>query len=195
MRGWQRFRRIAVVVAVSTALELAGCASLSRVVAPRPVCENPLIVPAPDVETVWKETVAIVSEYFPIRSENRLAGTVITDPVAGATMLEPWRGDSASLRERFESTLQTTRRFARVELRPVAGRGYAVKVEVLKEIEDLPKPDRQTAGRAVFNNDFPVNRTREIVGPMPVPLRWYPRGRDAVLEQAILQRLRDALLL
>ena len=70
-----------------------------------------------------------------------------------------------------------------------------MKVEVLKELEDLPKPDRQSAGRAVFNNDFPVNRTREIVGPMPVAVRWIPRGRDTVLEQAILNRIRDSLLL
>jgi hypothetical protein len=70
-----------------------------------------------------------------------------------------------------------------------------VKVEVLKELEDLAKPDRQSAGRAVFNNDFPVNRTREIVGPVPIPLQWIPRGRDSRLEQEILQRIRDALFL
>lgn len=195
MRGWQRYSRIAVAVAVSAALELAGCASLSRITAPGPVCENPLIVPASDPETIWKETVAVVSEYFPVRSENRLAGTIVTDPVMGATLIEPWRGDSANFPERLEATLQTIRRFARIEVKPAVGRGYAVKVEVLKEMEDMPKPDRQTAGRAVFNNDFPVNRTREVVGPMPVPLRWFPRGRDTALEQTILRRVRDALFL
>jgi hypothetical protein len=165
------------------------------VVAPKPVSENPLIVPSGDFEAVWKETVAVVDEYFDIRSENRLARTIVTDPVIGATLLEPWRGDSADLRERLESTFQTTRRFARVQIDPVPGRGYSVKVEVLKELEDLPKPDRMSAGRAVFNNDFPVNRTREIVGPVPVPLQWIPRGRDRQLEQAILQRIRDGLFL
>jgi hypothetical protein len=195
MSCWQWLRRIAVVAMVSAALGFVGCASLSRVVSPPPVCTNPLIIPSSDIETVWKETVAVVDEYFEIRSENRLAGTILTDPIPGATLLEPWRGDSANLHERIESTLQTMRRFARIEIKEVPGRGYAVKVEVLKELEDMAKPDRQSAGRAVFNNDFPVNRIREVVGPMPVAVRWIPRGRDTVLEQAILNRIRDALFL
>ena len=186
---------VATVVSVSSAIGLVGCASVSRVVSPRPVSDNPLIVPSADFETIWKETVAVVDEYFDIRSENRLARTIVTDPVTGATLLEPWRGDSVGFHERLESTLQTIRRFARVQIEPVPGRGYSIKVEVLKELEDLPKPDRQTAGRAVFNNDFPVNRTREIVGPVPVPILWIPRGRDTQLEQAILNRIKDALFL
>lgn len=190
-----RMRLIVAAVAATAALGPAGCASVSRVFTSRPVSENPLIVPSGDFETVWKETVAVVDEYFDIRTENRLARTIVTDPVMGATLLEPWRGDSATLHERFESTLQTVRRFARVRIEPVPGRGYSVKVEVLKELEDLAKPDRQAAGRALFNNDFPVNRTREIVGPVPVPIQWIPRGRDTQLEQVILQRIRDALFL
>jgi hypothetical protein len=184
-----------VAVSVSTALGLGGCASVSRVISPRPVCDNPLIVPSNDREAIWQETVNVLSEYFEIRTENRLARTIVTDPVAGATLLEPWRGDSVGLSNRLESTIQTIRRFARVQIDPVPGRGYAVKVEVLKELEDLPRPDRQAFGRAVFNNDFPVNRTREIVGPVPVPLQWIPRGRDTQLEQAILNRIRDGLFL
>jgi hypothetical protein len=188
-------RLIAAAVAALAALGPAGCATVSRVIAPRPVSENPLVVPTADFDTVWRETVAVLDEYFDIRSENRLARTIVTDPVQGATLLEPWRGDSSGFYERLESTLQSTRRFARVQIDPVPGRGFAVKLEVLKELEDLAKPDRQSAGRAVFNNDFPVNRTREIVGPVPIPLQWIPRGRDSRLEQEILQRIRDALFL
>ena len=78
----------------------------------------------------------------------------------------------------------------------VAGVQKKTEAEALmKELEDLAKPDRQAAGRAVFNNDFPVNRTREIVGPVPAPLQWIPRGRDSKLEQIILQRIRDGLFL
>jgi hypothetical protein len=190
-----RMRLIAAAVAALAALGPAGCATVSPVIAPRPVSENPLVVPTADFDTVWRETVAVLDEYFDIRSENRLARTIVTDPVQGATLLEPWRGDSSGFYERLESTLQSTRRFARVQIDPVPGRGFAVKLEVLKELEDLAKPDRQSAGRAVFNNDFPVNRTREIVGPVPIPLQWIPRGRDSRLEQEILQRIRDALFL
>lgn len=180
---------------VSTALGLGGCATVNRVVSPRPVCENPLIVPSNDFEGIWRETVNVLDEYFDIRTENRLARTIVTDPVAGATLLEPWRGDSVGLQSRLESSVQTIRRFARVQVEPVPGRGYAVKVEVLKELEDLARPDRQSFGRAVFSNDFPVNRTREIVGPVPVPSQWIPRGRDTLLEQVILDRIRKGLFL
>jgi hypothetical protein len=113
----------------------------------------------------------------------------------GATMLEPWALDSATFQDRLEATLQTLRRAAIIHVDPAPTGGFLVKVEVYKFLEDMAKPDRQAAGRAVFNNDFPVNRIREIVGPVPAPLGWIKRGRDLDLEQAILAGIRDALFL
>jgi len=181
----------------------AGCFSggglhaphVTRIFAPRPVAENPLVVPSTDFDTVWNKTVAVVDKYFDIASENRLSRTIVTQPRIGATLLEPWSLDSVSFTDRIESTLQTTRRFAIIKIEPAPSGGYLVKVEVRKELEDLVKPDRMAAGRAVFNNDFPVNRTREIIGPVPAPIGWIPRGRDPNLEQAILAGVRDALFL
>jgi hypothetical protein len=181
----------------------AGCFSgggfhaphVTRIFSPRPVAENPLVVPSTDFDAVWNKTVAVVDKYFDIASENRLSRTIITQPRIGATLLEPWSPDSVSFTDRFESTLQTMRRFAIIKVEPAPSGGYLVKVEVRKELEDLIKPDRMAAGRAVFNNDFPVNRTREIIGPVPAPVGWIPRGRDPNLEQAILAGVRDALFL
>jgi hypothetical protein len=161
----------------------------------RTVSPNPLIVPSDDFETIWVKTVAVVDEYFDIAKEDRPARTILTNPKEGATLFEPWYGDSVGFNQRLESTLQTIRRFARVKIDPAPGGGYAVKVEVYKELEDLAKPERQTGGRAVFDSDFPVNRTREIVGPVPLPSGWIPRGRDNELEQVILARLRNNLFL
>jgi hypothetical protein len=84
---------------------------------------------------------------------------------------------------------------AQVSVKPAPGGGYAVKVEVYKQLEDLGRPDRQMGGRAVFNSVFPINRTREVVGPVPAPLMWIPRGRDHTLEQVILSRIRHDLAL
>jgi hypothetical protein len=168
---------------------------VSRIFSPRPVAENPLKVPGSDFDAVWNKTVAVVDNYFDIASENRLSRTIVTQPKVGATLLEPWSGDSVTLTDRLESSLQTIRRFAIIKVDPAPTGGYLVKVEVRKELEDLVKPDRQAAGRAVFNNDFPVNRVREIIGPVPVPAGWIPRGRDPNLEQAILAGVRDALFL
>ena len=181
----------------------AGCswdghfhaAHVTRIFSPRPVAENPLVVPNSDFETVWNKTVAVVDKYFDIASENRLSRTIVTQPKMGATLIEPWAGDSVGFTERLESTLQTIRRFAIIKVDPAPSGGYLVKVEVQKMLEDLVKPDRQAAGRAVFNNDFPVNRAREIIGPVPVPAGWIPRGRDPNLEQAILAGIRDELFL
>lgn len=161
----------------------------------RAVSPNPLVVPTNDFETIWNKSVAVVDEYFDIAKEDRLARTILTNPKEGATLVEPWYGDSVGFGERLESSLQTIRRFARVKIDPAPGGGYAVKVEVYKELEDLARPERQAGGRAVFDSDFPVNRTREIVGPVPIPNGWIPRGRDTELEQVILARLRNSLFL
>jgi hypothetical protein len=169
--------------------------SVTKVFSPRPAVPNPLSVPSTDFENVWNKTVAVVDKYFDIESENRLSKTIRTQPQMGATMLEPWALDSATFQDRLEASLQTIRRVAVIHVEPSPTGGFLVKVEVIKFLEDMAKPDRQAAGRAVFNNDFPVNRVREIVGPVPAPLGWIKRGRDQDLEQAILAGIRDALFL
>jgi hypothetical protein len=156
---------------------------------------NPLRVPSSDFETVWNKTVAVVGKYFPIAAENRLSGTIRTDSQMTGTLIEPWSADSATLRDRLEATLQTYRKFALIQIEPAPTGGFLVRVEVMKELEDVAKPVSQPAGRAVFYNDFPVNRTREIIGPVPAPLGWIPQGRDHNMEQLILSGIRSALLL
>jgi hypothetical protein len=187
-----RIRIMAAVVGLA-ALSQTGCATMTGLT--QTTSPNPLPIPSSDHEEIWKQAVAVVDDYFDIATENRLAGKIITQPKLSATLFEPWYGDSVGFYERLESSLQTIRRFAVVTIAQAPSGGYTVKVEVFKEIEDLAKPDRQMGGRAVFNSEFPVNRTREIVGPVPIPLQWVPRGRDPKLEQVILARLRKNLFL
>lgn len=184
-----------LTIALTTACAVVGCASLPMLTPVRAVSPNPLTVPTGDFEAVWKECVAVLGEYFEIASENRLSGQILTQPRVGATLIEPWQGDSVGFDERLESTLQSIRRFAKVVVTPAPGGGFLVKVEVRKELEDLVKPDRQAGGRAVFTDQIPINRDRLVVGPMPLPIGWIPKGRDPKLEQAILARLRDRLFL
>jgi hypothetical protein len=189
------------LVAVLAAFVPIGCATMPDMTLPlspmlrETVSPNPLVVPSADFELVWKEVIRVLDEYFDIGREDRFSGTIVTEPRIGATVFEPWAGDSVGFRERLESSLQTIRRFTRVTVKPAPEGGYAVKVEVYKELEDLTRPDRQNGGRAVFNNNFPINRTREVVGPVPMALQWIPRGRDYKLEQVILARIRHDLAL
>jgi hypothetical protein len=136
-----------------------------------------------------------VDDYFDIASENRLSGKIITQPKLSATILEPWYGDSVGLHDRIESSLQSIRRFAIVNIAESPTGGFNVRVEVFKEIEDLTKPDRQQGGRTVFNNIPATSRVHEVVGPVAVPLQWIPKGRDPKLEQVILARIRKNLYL
>src|SRR5271155_4895131 len=94
----------------------AGCSSgpsgwrapsVSSMFGERKVVENPLPVPLTDFEKVWNKTVAVVDKYFDIESENRLSHTIRTQPQMGATVLEPWALDSATIQDRIEASLQT----------------------------------------------------------------------------------------
>lgn len=188
-----RSRFLLAAFAAILALAPTGCATTRGT---RALAQNPVIIPTGDFEAVWNASVVAVDQYFDIASEDRIQRKIVTQPKSGATLLEPWEGDSVGFAERFECTLQTIRRVAFVTVEPApSGQGWAVRVEVRKELEDLAQPDRQSLGRAVFNNTAPVDRTREVVGPVQAPAYWIPRGRDPKLEQVILARIRSSLFL
>ena len=192
MRKSDRRIRAGLAAMVLAGMFAIGCAST---LGTRAVATNPLVVPSADFGTVWMACVTVIDDYFEIASENRLQRKIVTDPKIGATLLEPWYGDSVGFHERLESSLQTIRRFAIVTVNPTSTGTYAVKVEVYKELEDMVKPEKQSAGRAVFDIEMPVNRAREVVGPIPLPNGWIPRGRDTKLEQAILAKIKSQLFL
>jgi hypothetical protein len=175
------------------ALACSGCATTSKTPM---LTENPMIVPSGDFETVWRASVVAVDQFFDIATEDRAQRKIVTQTKSGATLLEPWEIDSVGFQERLECTLQTIRRFAIITINPSpTGQGWAVKVVVYKQLEDLLQPDRQSVGRAVFNNQFPLNRSREVVGPVQAPAYWTNRGQDTKLEQAILAKIRTSLFL
>ena len=97
-----------------------------------------------DSEFLWNQVVDTVEDYFRIKSEQRAArdalqwveGRLETYPEIGATLLEPWRKDTAYGYQRLQSTLQTMRRTCFVRVIPVE-QGFSVGVEVLKELEDV----------------------------------------------------------
>ncbi|MFM7242957.1 MAG: hypothetical protein ACKO40_02110 [Planctomycetaceae bacterium] len=177
---------------------------------PPPAPRNAVVLPPLDAELVWTKMVDVADDFFKVHSEQRVVfangvpteGRIETFPQTGATVLEPWRGDSVGWNERWESTLQSIRRIATMRLTPDAA-GWRVEVEVDKELEYLPRPMRATTGGASFRNDdslyrygTPLPTLGQQVGDQPRPvasptpnLGWIPLGRDPKLEQKMLSRL------
>jgi hypothetical protein len=175
-----------------------------------PPLTNPLIVPVVDRDFTWDQIVDIVDDYFKIEREERVrqTGEILTEgridtfPQTAATIFEPWRGDSVGFNERWLSTLQSYRRMAQLRVIPVAN-GYQIEIQVLRELENLPRPMHATAGSATFRHDTSPERRTEpepILGrevgddPRPVAnaipaLGWIPEGRDPALENVILGRI------
>jgi hypothetical protein len=88
---------------------------------PGPGTKNAAVIPPLDAEVVWQQMVDVADDYFKVQTEQRVVfsngvpaeGRIDTYPQTGATLLEPWRGDSVGFRERLESTLQSIRRRGR----------------------------------------------------------------------------------
>ncbi len=174
---------------------------------PPPVPRNAIVIPPLDAELVWTKMVDVTDDFFKVQAEQRVVfsngvpteGRIDTFPQTGATILEPWRGDSVGWDQRWESTLQSIRRVASMRLTPDAA-GWRIEVVVNKELENMPRPMRATTGGASFRNDdslyrygTPLPTLGQQVGDQPRPvasptrnLGWIPIGRDPLLERKML---------
>lgn len=165
-----------------------GCASIMP---SAPPSSNPVFVRANDGEFVWERTVDVVHDYlFEIRRENKLDGVIETEYKTGSGVLEPWHRDSVGVYERTESTLQSIRRKAYVSITPAEG-GYLIGVEAYKELEDVANA-ANSAGAATFLDNSPLQRDLSLVVGQATPSGWISRGRDSLLEQAMIDDLRAA---
>ena len=159
---------------------------------------NPLLVPCMDRDLVWEQLVDVMDDYFKVEREERvrLSGDLLTEgrldtyPRTGSTLLEPWNNDSVNNYERLESTLQSIRRRAIVRVIPAQG-GFLVDMTVLKELEDVPRPENATASWMNLRNDNSLRRYSDPVTGQQPTLGWIGIGRDVALEQTILAQLQS----
>lgn len=144
-------------------------------------------------DLVWTTTIEVVEKYFDVAYESRYDGRIETRPQSGATLLELWLPDSVDAYERLESTLQTVRRRAYVRVRPEATGGFAISIEVYKELEDLQQPAFARIGGGVqITSIEPVGE--QLVNSAIKPSRgWISLGQDTKLESKILSEIRSAL--
>src|SRR5690606_24119803 len=95
----------------------------------------------------------------------------------------------------WQSTLQTIRRRAVVRVVPEPD-GYLIDLQVVRELEDLPRPEAATAGAATYRNDssLPI-ANRGFVSRSDWSQDWIMLGRDIPLEQKMLGEMRERLSL
>lgn len=188
-----------ILLATVAALATAGCAT--GPLADNPVrvgqpfvVENPVLVapgepgPAAYAE-VFEGVLSVLSAEFEIAYANRYDGRIETHPKIAPGFEQPWKPGSPDWRERLWATLQSVRHRAFVQIEPHEQGGYLVQVTVFKELEDVPRPERQSAGSASFRDAITVDRTSEVIDQSIVTTAWIPKGRDACYEQAILRRI------
>lgn len=194
------------VILAAAMLAAGGCATgplADNPVLVRPAgapCDNPVLVspgqPGPDAYAqVFEHVYSVLSDYFVVRYNNRYDGHIVCYPRIAPGLEQPWKPGSPDFGERLYATLQTVRHVADVTIKPADQGGYWVQVVVAKELEDLYRPMRMTAGAAAFRSDPTVERTFEVIDTAtPVPpvygeSQFIPKGRDTALEQKILRRI------
>jgi hypothetical protein len=185
---------------------LAGCASgpvpynpllVQPELPPTGSESNPLWIPQrPEAYAiVFDRTYDVVHEFFNIAYSNRFAGEIHTWPLVTAGYFDAFglRLGYYDCYENTESTLQSVRRRAIVIITPADSGGYYIDVQVLKELEDLPRPAHANAGAVLARTDNPIERPMTVVDPTIFSQGWIPFGRDHALERLILSRLRECL--
>lgn len=180
------------------ALHCGGCMSGPLVDNPGRVANvsayadsNPVYIPLGPLAygLVFEKSLDVVDDYFEIAYANRYDGRIESFPRIAPGVEQPWKPGSPDLAQRLLATFQTIRHRALLRITPADDGGFFVDVKVFKELEDLPRPIRATAGAASFRSDNTVERQFEVVDATVVDADWIPIGRDVKLEQAILHRL------
>lgn len=173
-------------------------------IGPFPPQNNPAVVGVMDRDFVWEQVVDVVDDYFRVKQEDRvrLVGDLLTEgrletyPRSASTIFEPWNKDSSTAYERWESTLQSMRRTAIVRVIPDPA-GFAIDVQVYKELENVPRPETGAvtlANSAALRNDNSLQRVTNPVMGIPPSAGWIPQGRDTALEQRILAHVQSRLI-
>jgi hypothetical protein len=164
---------------------------------PAVTVENPVWVPSLGVGgaygKVFEIVLDIVDDYFEIAYSRREDGWIVTFPRLSPGLEQFWKPGTPDCYQRLEATLQTIRHRCEVQIQPAEDGGFFVRVTVYKELEDLERPTRATAGAAAFRSDNTVERQFEVIDPTILDTKWVPQGRNKELEQVILQRIKKCM--
>jgi hypothetical protein len=153
---------------------------------------NPVFLPLGPTSygLVFENVLKALSDFdFEILDSNRYDGHIETVPRIAPGVGLFLRPGSPNCYERLLATCQTYRHRVVVQIQPADSGGFFIQVMAFKELEDLPRPTRATAGAAVFTSFNNVERQFEVIDPTFFEAGWIPKGRDTALEQALLRRI------
>jgi hypothetical protein len=155
--------------------------------------ENPVFIPlGPEsYGTLFENVLRVLHDYqFEILESNRYDGRIETIPRIAPGLALFLKPGSPTFYDRLLSTMQTYRHRVSVIIQPADNGGFFVEFIARKELEDLPRPVRATAGAAIFRNDNSVERQFEVIDPTFYESTWIYRGRDTGLEQELIRLLK-----
>ena len=161
-----------------------------------PAEPNPAFVPLGpySYSVVFENVLRVLADFeFEVLESNRYDGRIETLPRVAPGILLACKPGSPEISERILATFQSYRHRVTVVIQPAEGGGFFVHVMAFRELEDVPRPIRATAGAAIFRTDNNVERQYEVIDPTVFESHWIPRGRDYSLEQAILQCLKKCM--
>src|SRR5688572_16926997 len=169
MRQAHTFAWMALAAALLTGCAVKPLTDNPILIRPDPniVVDNPVFIPQGPLAygVVFEKVLDILDDYFEIAYYNRYDGRIETHPRTSPGLEQPWKPGSPDFPQRLEATLQSMRHRALVLIQPADEGGFFIQVTVLKELEDLPRPVRATAGAAAFRSDNTVDRQFEVIDP------------------------------
>ncbi len=150
-------------------------------------------VQADDTERLWEATLAVLrSNRFQIDRKDRQAGVITTFPETSQNWFEFWRHDVATSYDWAEASLQTTRRWVQVQIKP-AHDGHESTVDVQVHKERFHTPERQVTNAAaalqIYGSRVPLTTGRRF--KPETDNEWTDQGRDGVMEHVLLTRILD----
>jgi hypothetical protein len=160
--------------------------------------QNPVYIPlGPQKEAygkVFENVLQALGDYgFEILESNRFDGRVETVPRIAPGLGLFLKPGSPALEERVLATLQTYRHRISIRIDPADNGGYFIEVIARKELQDLPRPIKQTAGAAIFRTDNSVERQFEVIDGTYFESGWIYKGRDQALEQKVIRALKKQM--
>ena len=152
---------------------------------------------ANDFQRLWTASEDVARDFFfRLDRQDFRAGLLTTRPMVSAQWFEPWRREVRTADDRSESSLATIRRTAQFRFERLDNGSYRVTPKVLVERQALAEQRitsavayQQYFRRPLRVQDRPRGTRESDVGVYLPNRYWYPVGRDAALERALVEAI------